>query len=80
MTVIQGLCSCPGLGLGTWAEIFVTVGGSLLIALSDNAGGHDSAPLFGDALALLGVITVSGYFLLGRVLRARLNLLPYIWL
>lgn len=68
------------LGAGTWAGVLLTVGGSLLIGLSDSGGGHGSAPLLGDALALLGAMTVSGYFLLGRLLRARLALLPYIWL
>lgn len=68
------------LGFGTWAGVMLTVGGSLLIGLSDSGSGHGSAPLLGDVLALLGAVTVSGYFLLGRLLRARLSLLPYIWL
>lgn len=68
------------LGVGVWLGVFLTVGGSLLIGLNDSGGGHGSNPLLGDALALLGAVTVSGYFLLGRKLRARLTLLPYIWL
>lgn len=68
------------LGVGTWVGVLLTVGGSLLIGLSDSGGGGGSAPLLGDTLALVGAITVSGYFLLGRQLRARVALLPYIWL
>lgn len=68
------------LGLGTWLGVMLTVGGSLLIGLSDSGGGGGSAPLLGDLLALAGAITVSGYFLIGRKLRARVALLPYIWL
>ncbi len=65
---------------GTWAGVLLTVVGSLLIGLSDSGGGGGTAPLLGDMLALLGAATVSGYFLLGRRLRTRLELLPYIWL
>ncbi|MEI6181149.1 MAG: DMT family transporter [Chloroflexales bacterium] len=69
------------LSLGTWVGVLLTVGGSLLIALSDSGGNSGaSAPLLGDGLALLGALAVSGYFLLGRQLRTRLSLLPYIWL
>jgi drug/metabolite transporter (DMT)-like permease len=67
------------LGPGTWAGVLLTVAGSLLIGLSDSGGGVGSAPLLGDILALLGAVSVSGYFLLGRLLRARIALLPYIW-
>lgn len=65
---------------GTWVGVLLTVGGSLLIGLSDRGGSSGTAPLLGDGLALLGAMTVSGYFLLGRRLRARIALLPYIWL
>ncbi len=68
------------LRVGIWAGVGVTLAGSLLIALSDSSTGHGSAPLLGDLLALLGAMTVSGYFLIGRQLRSRLSLLPYIWL
>ncbi len=67
------------LTFGAWAGVLLTVLGSALIGLSDRSGAG-AAPLLGDGLALLGAVTVSGYFLLGRLLRARLSLLPYIWL
>jgi drug/metabolite transporter (DMT)-like permease len=68
------------LPLGTWVGVLITVGGSMLIAISDSAGGGGSNPLYGDALALLGAVTVSGYFLIGRTLRVRISILPYIWI
>jgi drug/metabolite transporter (DMT)-like permease len=68
------------LRVGIWVGVVITMAGSLLIALSDSSAGHGSAPLLGDLLALLGAMTVSGYFLIGRQLRSRLSLLPYIWL
>ena len=43
------------------------------------AGQADTA-LFGDFLALLGAITVSGYLLIGRALRTRLSTTAYVWL
>ncbi|KAB8139636.1 DMT family transporter [Chloroflexia bacterium SDU3-3] len=64
----------------TMAGIALTVGGSALIGLSDS-GGHGAAnALLGDALALLGAISVSIYYLIGRELRRTLGTLSYIWL
>ena len=60
--------------------IALTLLGSALIALSDQSGGSGSNPLLGDLLALIGAIAVTGYFLIGRELRRRLHILPYIWL
>lgn len=68
------------LGRLTVAGIALTVGGSALIGLSDS-GGHGAAnALLGDALALLGAISVSIYYLIGRELRRTLGTLSYIWL
>lgn len=44
--------------------VLLAVAGGALIGFGDLAGG--SAPLLGDALALMGAITVSAYLLLGR--------------
>ena len=68
------------LPFGTWLGVAITVLGSMLVGFSDSAGGGGSNPLYGDALALLGAVTVSGYFLIGRALRARISILPYIWI
>lgn len=43
------------------------------------AGKADTA-LLGDGLAFIGAVTVAGYFLLGRNLRARLSTTAYVWL
>jgi drug/metabolite transporter (DMT)-like permease len=68
------------LRMGTWIGVLLTVTGSILIGFSDSGGGAGSNPILGDILALLGAMTVSGYFLVGRRLRTRISLLPYIWL
>lgn len=60
--------------------VLMTVGGSVLIALSDSGGGAGRNALFGDLLALLGAMAVSVYFLIGREMRRTMTLLPYIWL
>lgn len=48
-----------------------------LLSATTSAG---SAPLFGGILALLGAVTVAVYLIIGRKLRAQLDLFPYIWL
>lgn len=49
---------------GVLVGLLVAIAGGVAIGLGDLRGG--SAPLLGDALALLGAITVAGYLLLGR--------------
>jgi drug/metabolite transporter (DMT)-like permease len=53
--------------------------GGALIGFSD-LGVAGAESLFGDALALAGAVTVSGYLLIGRRLRKQLSLLAYIGL
>lgn len=65
---------------GVWLGVLLTVSGSALVGFSDSGGGSGSNPLLGDLLALLGAMAVTGYFLIGRSVRNRLSLLPYIWL
>lgn len=60
--------------------IALTIGGTALIGISDSAGANASNALFGNLLALIGAISGSGYFLIGRVLRPRLSIIAYIWL
>lgn len=71
------------LGIGLLLGIAAAVGGSALIFASD-AGPTSTPtatnPLLGNVLALLGSLTVCGYLLIGRRLRASVSLLPYIWL
>lgn len=68
------------LSRGVWIGILLTVLGASIIGFSDHEGGSGTNPLLGDALALLGAISGSGYLLVGRSLRSRLSLLPYIWM
>ena len=68
------------LTLAMWLGIGLTLVGSILIGISDSSGPHAGNALFGNLLALLGAISGSGYFLIGRILRPRMTLLSYIWL
>jgi drug/metabolite transporter (DMT)-like permease len=58
----------------------LTIAGSILIAVSDQQHTSASNPLLGNGLALLGAISGSAYFLVGRSLRHDIPLLPYIWM
>ncbi|MGH8693171.1 MAG: DMT family transporter [Burkholderiales bacterium] len=64
------------------AGIALTVAGSVLIFVADSAASETTAtnPLLGNALALVGAISASGYLLVGRALRARISLTAYVWL
>ncbi len=76
-------------GIGSWIflrerpgirliiGICLTILGSLVISLGDTS--LSQGALLGDGLALLGAMTVSGYFLIGRKLRRGQNLLAYIF-
>ena len=71
--------------LGGWlvVGIVAAITGSACIFLSDagllqDVGG--SNPMLGNALAVVGSLTVCGYLLIGRRLRKSISLLPYIWL
>lgn len=68
------------LGWKTIAALVLTLLGSVLITLSDNQSSPFPNPLFGNMLALLGALSVSGYFLVGRSMRRRVSILAYIWL
>jgi drug/metabolite transporter (DMT)-like permease len=71
------------IGPRTIGGIGLSLCGGVLIFMSSSGQGT-MAPyenmLLGNTLALLGAITVSGYFLIGRGLRRRLSTLAYIWL
>ena len=58
-----------GIGLSILGSVFISMGD---MSLSKGA-------FFGDGLALLGSITVSGYFLVGRKMRRGQNLLSYVF-
>ena len=58
-----------------WAGILIAVAGAFVIAWGDWGRGGDA--LLGDALALLGALLVSVYYVIGRRLRQRLDLWTY---
>jgi drug/metabolite transporter (DMT)-like permease len=59
--------------------IALGLAGSIVIAAGDLASaGRDN--LLGDALALLGAIAMTGYLLIGRRVRQRVPILPYLTL
>ena len=64
------------------AGIVLTLAGSVLVFAVDasRAPGPEAAPMLGNALALVGAISASGYLLVGRALRTSLSLTAYIWL
>ncbi|MEO8609598.1 MAG: DMT family transporter [Chloroflexota bacterium] len=69
--------------LGRTVIIGLLIGfaGSLVAGLSSSGGaslGKD--PLLGSVLAFTGAVCVAIYLVIGRKLRGRLSLLPYIWL
>ena len=53
--------------------------GGIAIGLTGAEGGSASNPVLGGTLALIGAMTVAVYMVIGRSVRSRLALLPYIW-
>ncbi len=68
--------------LNRWRSLGIglTLIGAIAITLRDQQASPGSNPLLGNTLALIGAISGSAYFLLGRGLRNQLALLPYIWM
>ena len=61
--------------------IVLTLTGSMLVFAADSGRiSEGMSPLYGNALALVGAISASGYLLVGRALRARVSLTAYVWL
>jgi len=58
--------------------IALALAGSTAIFLADGVSAAAPNPLLGNTLALVGSLTVCGYLLIGRKLRATITLLPYI--
>lgn len=58
----------------------LALAGGVIVGLADqgNTAQHAANGLLGDALAVAGAITVAGYWLIGRRLRVKLSLVPYI--
>src|SRR5262249_45146509 len=70
------------LGRIVFLGLFVGLVGSLVVALSASTSdiftGKD--PLLGSLLAIIAALGFAVYLIIGRNLRTRLSLLPYIWL
>jgi drug/metabolite transporter (DMT)-like permease len=68
-------------GRAQLAGLALAMLGGVVVAYGDSgaAGGGDGA-MVGDLLALLGAVTVGGYYLVGRHLRAHLPLWAYVGL
>ncbi|MBN2346453.1 MAG: DMT family transporter [Candidatus Aminicenantes bacterium] len=60
------------------AGLALALGGSLMISFAETRAAISSKPLLGNALAMAGALAVSGYWLIGRHLRRRMPLIPYI--
>jgi drug/metabolite transporter (DMT)-like permease len=56
------------------------IGGVVIGLAGDPNADMGSAPVLGGGLALLGAVAIAIYLVIGRNLRAKLVLLPYIWL
>ncbi|MBZ6493830.1 DMT family transporter [Natrinema longum] len=74
-----GLFLGERIGRGTVAGIAVTIVGATAMSLgSVGRSGLADVTLRGNALAVLGAITVAGYVLAGRSIRQRVPVLPYV--
>lgn len=58
--------------------ITLALAGSALIFLADTIGEDALGSAFGNALAIVGSLAMCGYLMIGRGLRARIALLPYV--
>ncbi|MYL73029.1 EamA family transporter [Halobacillus litoralis] len=61
--------------IGAILSLVITLTGSVIIGWGDFQ--ISGTALFGDLLALLGAVTVTGYFLLGQNLRKRQSIMTY---
>jgi drug/metabolite transporter (DMT)-like permease len=72
-----------------WLGVLIAVVGALLVAAADVPGGlsglaaaarsgNGGRALFGDMLALVGAVTAAMYYLIGRLLRRRIGVWPYV--
>lgn len=62
--------------------LVIAIAAGILIALASNTqpNSQNSNPLLGMLLAVIGAVAVACYLVLGRSVRAKLPLIPYIWM
>jgi drug/metabolite transporter (DMT)-like permease len=56
----------------------MALAGSIVISFAEARTAISASPFLGNALALAGALAVSGYWLIGRKLRRRISLIPYV--
>lgn len=61
-----------------WAGIAVAVLGAAWIGWGDVGSAAGRNPLLGDLLALAGAVLVAAYYVIGRKLRARIEIWPFV--
>jgi drug/metabolite transporter (DMT)-like permease len=66
----------------TLFAVAIATAGAVIISLTGDAGAAkiEGQAMFGNVLAVVGAISVAGYFLIGRSVRARVSVVVYIWL
>nr|WP_254529930.1 DMT family transporter [Natrinema gelatinilyticum] len=79
VAVGAGLLLGERVGPKTVLGILVTIAGAAVMTVSDaGTTSLSDATLYGNALAVLGAVTVAGYVLAGRSIRQRVPLFPYV--
>ena len=63
----------------TWVGIALATVGGIIIGLGDWSG-SGLGSLWGNGLALSGAVLVAGYLMIGRSVRSKLRLIPYLWM
>ena len=79
VAIISILLFRKKLGKRAWLAIFLALGGSVIIAMADTAGGGTDA-LRGDLLALCGAFFVAVYTMIGSVCRRSVSTNVYTFL
>ena len=66
----------------TLAAMLVALSGTLLVSAAGDAGTavRQGNAMLGNGLAVIGAVAVAAYYLIGRRVRARVSVIPYIWL
>lgn len=67
---------------GVWLGLFVAISGSVFIAITSGSGSEavKDNTLYGIVLTLIAAIAGSTYMTIGRSVRSKVSLLPYIWI
>jgi drug/metabolite transporter (DMT)-like permease len=62
-----------------WIGLTLALAGSVIISLSALGGGLGDSPLIGAGLAIASAIVTAVYYIVGRAVRPRVSLIPYLW-